>query len=175
MKLFLWLFILFNYAENLSAQNSDCARGAAEPIIKKSIYPKTTFKLQADSLTAVETVLFPNGDKLIIKNWGCTCYTLTFRFETSQFKRDTTNLKFWYITAYRLMTEASKGMDAPLDIKKGLERFNNYISGNVFELTLNKEIDFGGPEIRDIVTLERIQRISKDRYGIVISFSRGPL
>src|ERR1051326_6096260 len=67
---------------------SDCVRGTPEPVVKKNIFPKTTFQLQADGLTAYETVDFDNGDKLIITNAGCEYYVLTFRFETARFKNE---------------------------------------------------------------------------------------
>ncbi len=46
----------------------DCVRGAAEPIIKKSVFPNTDFKLQLDKISGIETVVFDNNDKLIIRN-----------------------------------------------------------------------------------------------------------
>lgn len=166
--------ILFGRQFN-RAQNTDCVRGEAEPIVKKSVFPKTTFKMNSDSLTAVEIINFDNGDKLIINNWGCTFYTLTFRFETSKFKADTTALKYWYVTAQKLMTEIKLGIDAPIDIKKGIQALNKYISKNAFNLKLQNEIDFGGKDIRDIVTLDSISKISKDRFAVTITFATGPL
>ena len=95
-----------------------CARGVAEPIIKKTIYPKTTFVLQPDSITGIETVILDNGDKLIIKNWGCEYYVLTFRFETSRFLKDTTDLNFWFKSAGDLMRDILVGLQSPLISRK---------------------------------------------------------
>lgn len=152
-----------------------CVRGQAEPIIKKSVFPKSKFILQPDSLTALETIDFDNGDKLIINNWGCEYYTLTFRFETSRFKADTSSMKYWYVTAHKLMTEIRGGLDSPIDIDKGLQALNRHISIHVFDLKLQTEIDFGGDEIRDFVTLEQIEKLSDKKYAITLSFATGPL
>lgn len=152
-----------------------CIRGQAEPVIKKKYFPNTTFSLQPDSLTGTETVSFKTGDKLIIKNWGCEYYVLTFRFETSRFKADTLNLKYWYATASKLMSEAVPGIYAPIDIRRGTRALNNYAAKNTKHLKLLTEIDFGGDEIRDFVTLDTISIMQRNRFAVVISFAKGPL
>lgn len=139
----------------------DCVRGQAEPIIKKTVFPDTKFILQPDSLTAIETVNFDNGDKVTIRNWGCEYYVLTFRFETSRFKADTTAMKYWYVTTYRILKEMQQGIDAPVDIEKGLQALNNHISKNVFDLKLQTEIDFAGDVIRELAVI--ISKIVENR------------
>ncbi len=160
-------------------QDSDCIRGQAEPIIQKEDYPNTTFILQPDSVTAVETVNFDNGDKLIINNWGCKYYVLTFRFETTKFQHNTTNLEYWFKAANRLMTGMLSGLDAPIDIKRGLVFLDSYIlrdEKNKFKtLKLRDEIDFDGSEIRSFVTVDRIEKISDKKFAVTLSFATGPL
>jgi hypothetical protein len=156
-------------------QRNDCVRGQAESVIKKEYYPNTTFVLQPDSLTAIETITFVNGDKLTIRNWGCEFYVLTFRFETSRFKADTTAMKYWYVTAHKMMTEEKHAIDAPIDIEKGLGALNEHISKNVLALKLQTEIDFGGEEIREFVIVEQIEKITNKKYALSISFATGPL
>ena len=153
----------------------DCVRGQAEPIIKKTVFPNTKFILQPDSLTAIETVTFDNGDKLAIRNWGCEYYVLTFRFETSRFQADTTAMKYWYVTTYRMLKEMKHGIDATVDIEKGLEALNNHISKNVFDLKLQTEIDFAGDVIREFITVEQIEKLTDKRFAITVSFTTGPL
>lgn len=153
----------------------ECVRGQAEPVIKKSVFPKTTFTLQPDSLTAIETVDFDNGDKLTLRNWGCEYYVLTFRFETSRFKADVTDLKYWYVAVYKIITGMKQGIDAPVNIGRGLQALNEYISKSAPDLTLHKEIDFGGDEIRDFVTVERIEKLTDKKYALTVSFTTGPL
>ena len=54
--------------------NSNCERGQAAPIVIKSVYPNTVFKLNDDNYSESETVEFENGYKLIIENGGCEYY-----------------------------------------------------------------------------------------------------
>ena len=163
--------------ETASAKDlrDDCVRGQAEPIIKKTVFPNTKFILQPDSLTAIETVIFDNGDNLTIRNWGCEYYTLTFRFETSRFQADTTAMKYWYVTTYRILREMQQGIDAPVDIEKGLQALNSHISKNVFDLKLQTEIDFAGDVIREFITVEQIEKLTDNKFAITVSFTTGPL
>jgi|TARA_B110000093_G_scaffold92706_1_gene100195 hypothetical protein len=156
-------------------QDFDCVRGQAEPIVIKDIYPNTTFTLQPDSLTAIETIELDNGEKVIIKNWGCEYYILSFQFETSKYNTDTTAMKYWYVNSYKLMDEIKEGIDAPIDIEKGLQAFNDHISRNVFDLELETEIDYGENEIRNFVSLDNISKIENNRFAVTISFAVGPL
>lgn len=156
-------------------QDFDCVRGQAEPIVIKERYPSTTFTLQPDSLTAIETIELDNGEKVIIKNWGCEYYFLSFQFETSKYNADTTAMKYWYVNSYKLMDEIKEGIDAPIDIEKGLQAFNGHISRNVFDLELETEIDYGENEIRNFVSLDNISKIENNRFAVTISFAVGPL
>jgi len=160
-------------------QSNDCVRGQAEPVIQKADYPNTTFAIQSDSLTAIETVTFDNGDKLIINNWGCEYYVLTFRFETTKFQQDTTNLEFWFKSINKLMTGMLAGLDAPIDIKRGLVLLDSYIlrdeKNSYKNLQLGEEIDFGGNDIRSFVTVDRIEKMTDKKYAVTISFATGPL
>lgn len=173
-----------NVVTNIQTQteqvhNNDCVRGQAEPVIQKADYPNTTFILQPDSITAIETVTFDNGDKIVIRNWGCESYVLTFRFETSNYQHDTADLGFWFRTANSLMTSMLSGLDAPIDIKRGLVLLDSYIlrdeKNGYKNLQLGEEIDFGGNDIRSFVTVDRIEKINDKNFGVTISFTTGPL
>lgn len=153
----------------------DCPRGELKPIIKKSIYPQSTFIIQPDSLIGIEEMYLKNGDKITIKHWGCEYYALTFKIETSRLKAKINSLKYWYINTYKILKEIYPGLDAPIDIDKGLQALNNYVSRNVFELKLNTEIDFGKTEIRSYIIIDKIEKISNNKYVIEVSFISGPL
>jgi len=153
---------------------TDCSRGAAEPIIKKTVYPQTIFVLQPDSLTGIETVAFDNGDNLTIKNWGCEYYVLTFRFETSRLQQDTTNLDFWFKSAASLTREVLDGLEAPIDIQKGIDKLVAHVDNNE-NLKLKDEIDFGTGDIRSFVSVDRVEKVTDKKYAVEISFATGPL
>jgi len=146
----------------------NCVRGQAEPIVKRNVYPNTTFALQSDKLTSYETVTFGNKDKLIIYNWGCEYYMLTFRFETSRFQEDVNNLAFWYLKAHILMTEIRKGLDTPFVTIKEL---------TTLKKITEKKIDCSedDSEIRNFITVDKIEKLTEKKYAIEISFSTGPL
>jgi hypothetical protein len=154
--------------------STNCARGVAKPIIKKTVYPQTTFVLQSDSLTGIETVIFDNGDNLTIKNWGCEYYVLTFRFETSRLQQDTTSLDYWFKSAASLTTEVLDGLEAPIDIAQGVDKLLAHVNNNA-NLKLRKEIDYGTDNIRSFVSVDRIEKDSDTRYAVEISFATGPL
>ena len=159
----------------------DCVRGQAEPIVKKKVYPNTTFALQPDKLTAYETVTFDNQDKLIIHNWGCKYYVLTFRFETSRFQENVENLPYWYQKAHLLMTEIMKGLDTPFVTSKELATLKAFtdekIKTNPKSFKLGEEIERSGDdsEIRNFITVDKIEKLTDKKFGIEISFSIGPL
>lgn len=177
LKTFLILIlIILTYSFSVDRNyNQDCARGQAESIIDKKVFPNSSFILNKDSISGIETVRFKNKDKLIINNWGCENYILTFRFETSRYRADIKSLKYWYLSTIQILSEIKHGLVSPIDIGKGINAMNKYLSGNVFDLKLEQEIDFGETEIRDYIVLNKIEKISKNRFAITVSFVTGPL
>ena len=159
----------------------DCVRGQAEPIVIKKLYPNTTFTLQPDKLTAYETVTFDNKDKLIIHNWGCEYYVLTFRFETSRFQENIKNLPFWYQKAHLLMTETMKGLDTTMVTTRQLSTLKTFteekIKSNPESFKLEEEINCGDSdsEIRNFITIDKVEKLTDKKFAIEISFSTGPL
>ena len=154
--------------------DSDCIRGQAESIIKKAVYPNSTFKLNKDNHTGTETVELDYGDKLIINNWGCEYYVLTFRFETTRFQADTTDVKYWIDKAVVLMNEIEKGLDSPLNIPGGTFATKKYLDENK-PYSLGEEIVYDDDVIRDFVTFDRVQKLSDKKYAFEISYATGPL
>ncbi len=164
-----------NIANGSQINQQNCTRSQAEPILNKDVYPQATFVLQPDSITGIETVVLDQGDKLIIKNWGCEYYILTFRFETTRFKTANSDLDYWFSAASMLMDEIKSNLNAPINIENGILKLNDYISKNRSDLKLGEEIDFGTEEIRSFVTVDKIEDLSNDRRAVEISFSVGPL
>ena len=186
-KVFLTILIIFTFnhfhsQENDSLiveeiENYNCVRGQAEPIVLKSVYPKTEFHLNKDSLSGIETILINETEKVTINNVGCEYYTLNFIFETKNYTGDLSNFYYWYKASYDLVNNIKAGLDSPIDIEAGLKVYLKYVEKNKNHLELNTQIDFGQTElyaIRDFVTLHEITKI-EDNYFVNISFSTGPL
>ncbi|NVN95076.1 MAG: hypothetical protein HXX18_07335 [Bacteroidetes bacterium] len=166
--------------DSLSQYNKDeCIRGEATPILNKAIFPNSHFQLQSDSLTAYETVSLKNGDSLIIHNWGCEYYTLSFSFKTTKFQGDTNNLPYWLNSSYLLMNEIVSGIETPLMplIGDGLKYLKNQLKNknNFKDLELGKQLIFDNNEISSFVTLDRIEKNSNNKFTVTISFTTGPL
>lgn len=172
--------VISNQANAANDENSfECVRAEPEPIIKKEVFPKTTFRLEKNKEfphqnLGYETVEFENGDKLLIENVGCENYTLIFHFETDRFTGKTDDVRFWYKTAAELIAQVNKGTNEPYLIKSGLKALNSYIKKNE-QLKFAEEIDFGGSEIREVVTFNEIKKLKNDKVEIIISFGAGPL
>jgi hypothetical protein len=158
---------------------TNCVRGAAESVVKRDIFPKSTFQLQPDKLTGIETVELDKGDKLIIKNWGCAYYALTFRFETSRFQNEPGNVGFWYKRAVSLVNEVLKGIDAPLDLAKAKEaiakRIEKDVPNGYDNLKYGEEIDVENGDIREFVSIDKVEQLNDKIVAIEITFAKGPL
>jgi hypothetical protein len=157
----------------------NCIRGAAEPVIKKDIFPKNTFQLQADKVTGIETVELDKGEKLTIKQWGCDYYALTLRFETTRFQNETGNVGFWYKRAVTLVNEVAKGIDAPLEIPKVTDVIAEHIEEDVpneyKNLKYGEEMEIANGAIREFVSIDKVEQMSDKKFAIEVTIARGPL
>jgi len=167
-------------AKTTIAETGDnCKHGEAKPILKKGSFPKTSFELQSNKSTGIETIHFDNGDKLIIKNWGCDYDALTFRFETNRFHEEPSNAGFWYKRAVTLMNEINKKLEASINVAKGTERLVTQIEEDVpngYEnLKLNEELDFEDGPIRTFVCIDKVEKLDEKRFAVEVTFAKGPL
>jgi len=76
-------FTGIEYDESDTMELSGCARGADEPILKRSAFPQAVFQFGQDSFSATEHTMLKNRDSLIVIHSGCEYYVLTFRFVSS--------------------------------------------------------------------------------------------
>jgi hypothetical protein len=156
--------------------NSDCIRGEASSVTIKEVYPHAVFKPDVANQTGSETVELKNGERLIIKNWGCEYFVLTFRIETERFQNDTTNTVYWLGKAAILMDEIQRGIDAPLNLQGGIDAIAVHLASLDSESYIfGKEIVYNEDAIQEFVTLDRVQRINGKRFAIEVSFAKGPL
>jgi len=165
--------------QSQKSESYECVRATPEPIIKKEVYPRTTFVRRKNRSfpfndIGFETVKFKNGEKLIIEHTGCENYTLIFRFETNRFKGKTADARFWYKTAVELMRQAKKGFGSNALLDNGVKALSSYIKNNK-TLKYAEEISFGGEEIRDVVFLSQVKKLRGNSYKVELSFGSGPL
>lgn len=178
--LFLWVLILSGafltdiYAQTAEQNQSDCTRAIPVRVVKKAIFPNTTFKLNRAKRTGTETIAFDNGDKLIITNAGCEYYYLGFRFETSRFSARPTDTKYWYKKAVELIEQTEEGIDAPVQLDDAVRALEKYIQ-KTGKPKYEEEIDYGGQDIRTFVTFNKTVKLPKGKYALEIAFAVGPL
>ena len=167
------------YGQSQNSESFECVRAAPEPIIKKEVFPQTTFlRRKSKSFPfndiAFETVKFKNGEKLIIEHAGCENYTLIFRFETNRYKGKSGGARFWYKTAVELMRQAKKGFGSNYLLDNGIKALSSYLKNNK-TLKYDEEISFGAEEIRDVVSLSQVKKLKGNKYEVELSFGTGPL
>src|SRR3954468_17878599 len=144
----------------IAESGSNCVRDVPVAIVKINAFPKMSFELQPNKQVGIETIDLENGDKVIIKNWGCNYYALTFRFETSRFQSEPTNIPFWYKRTVTLLNELTSKIEAPapIDIERGTDRLMNKIEEEVpngyQNLAFNKELDFANG-LRSFVCIDK--------------------
>lgn len=160
-----------------SVKSNDCVRGAAKPIVNKSIFPNTSFELKHDS-SGIETIRLDNNGVVIIKNEGCEYYSLTFILENNYDGHDTADIPYWYNWTIAFLDSIKRGIDDPLVIG-GINAIKNKVNhekaGN---LKLTEEIDYGPAgtnEIREFVSFDSIIKINERRCAVVVEFVMGPL
>ncbi|MCR9153565.1 MAG: hypothetical protein NXI09_05605 [Bacteroidetes bacterium] len=151
----------------------DCIRGEPEPSLDSVVFPNSHFQL-IDKTTAIEMVVLDNGDRIAVRHEGCEYFVQTYRFESSRFQADITDILFWHKITVKLLSELEQANISPIDIKAGLSALANYMDVNT-EINLEEEIEFGESEIRQFVSLDKIEQLDKDRFAIEVIFAIGPL
>ncbi len=168
-------------AQGQASQSGECVRAIPEPIIKKQVFPKKSFKLEKSKSYPFESVGYEkvqieNSLNLTIINSGCENYTLTFRFELSNLSHRIEDTRFWYRKAVELMLMVKKGIrsqDSSL-INRGTNAVNSYIKKNI-KPKYENYIDFGGSEIRNVAVVNKVKKQGQKKYQIEISYGIGPL
>lgn len=129
-------------------KSSDCFKRIPQQVINANVLPGAQYK-QVD-LMGYETLELPTGDHLLIINWGCESYHLTFRFETSRFGTDTSKVKQWYSILTQLLYVVEPAIDSPVKIQQGIDEIQHYlkqdstpVAYNV-PLTLSRDSVFSG-------------------------------
>lgn len=158
--------------ETLIEEN--CTRDTASSILIPEYFPNAIFELQEDRFTGIETFFLKNGDKIIIKNWGCEYYVLTFRMESSTFQSDTSNLANFGIELKKLFSDIYPGLNAPIDIKNANSKLREHLM-NFPDYQFGDPIYFMDGEIPEFVSLNKIEELKSGLVVVEVTYSAGPL
>ena len=138
-------------------ESSECFNTVPQRVINASVLPGAEYK-QVD-LMGYEALELPTGDHLLIINWGCESYHLTFRFETSRFGTDTSKVKQWYSILTQLLYVVEPAIDSPVKIQQGIDEIQHYleqdsapVAYNV-PLTLSRDSIFSGMVFEQVKVL----------------------
>lgn len=164
--------------ENGHLETIECTRGQATPIVRKSVFPNSTFQLNIDSISGIEEVELINNERFTIRNGGCEYYNLEFTLETFYQGNHQQDIPYWYHKAISFMDSIKNGIDAPLVIA-GIDALKKHLRAcekdNYKDLKLQEEIDYSEGEMRQIVTLDSITLLANKKCKIKLTFSLGPL
>jgi hypothetical protein len=159
-------------------EHFECTRGQATPIVRKSVFPNSTFQLNIDSISGIEEVELINNERLTIRNEGCEYYNLEFTLETFYQGNHQQDIPFWYHKAISFMDSIKKGIDAPLVIA-GIDALKKHVrtceKDNYKGLKLQEEIEYSEGEMRQIVTFNNITLLANNKCKMKLTFSLGPL
>jgi hypothetical protein len=157
-----------------------CVRSIPTPIVKKSVFPNTSFVLKKTIESGwivaegIEKVKFNNGDRLLIMNSGCESFAIAFHFETNRLIGNLNDPKYLYRRSAGLMKQILKGLNSPIDLKQGIVALENYEAKNS-EPKLDTEIEYGGFDIRSAVKLGEVKKAANGRTIVQVLFYYGPL
>jgi hypothetical protein len=158
-----------------------CARSTPTPIVKKSVFPNTSFVLKKTNnrglviSEGIETVKLNNGDRLTITNSGCEFLTLNFRFETNRRPQHPKHSQYLYQRSARLMRQIVGGLNSPIDLQSGIIALENYGAKNARPeldtiIKYKSSIDF-----RSVVQLLDRPQPANGKERIEVLFYYGPL
>ena len=160
-------------------QSFSCARATPTAIVKKSVFPNSSFVLEQHVSNnikvpvGIETFRLADGTKLTIENGGCESYSLSFRFETDRATAKIGNRRYWFNRIVKLLRQVQPGLESS-QLKQGIGGLETYIAQH-HNLELDKDIDYGGKEIRSLVTITNIAPLPKSKVVLEVRFYDGPL
>jgi hypothetical protein len=135
-----------NIAGTDKDKSNGCLNSIPQRVIDTSVLPGAEYK-QVD-LMGYEKIELPTGDKLLIINWGCESYNLTFRFETSRFGTDTSMIKQWYSILTQLLYVIEPAIDSPVKIRHGIDGIHQYLKQDTLPVAYNAYQSESGQHIR---------------------------
>ncbi len=157
--------------QNISKERENCIQGIPQRVIDTNVLSGAEYK-QIDFI-GYEKIILPTGDKLLIINWGCTTYNLTFRFETSRFGTDTTKVKYWYNTLAQLLGLVEPVIKSPVNIRQGINEIHQFIKQDTIPLVYNIPLSMSHDSIYSEINFERVKALADTAVRLDVTFSLG--
>lgn len=159
----------FDDEVNGQVEPSGCLKGIPQRVIDASVLPGAEYK-QVD-LMGYEKIELPTGDRLLIINWGCESYNLSFRFETSRFGTDTSKVRQWYSILTQLLYVIEPAIDAPVKIQQGIDGIHGYLKQDTVPLAYNVPLKLSHDSIFADMVFERVKILGDTAVRIDATFS----
>jgi hypothetical protein len=151
------------------AEISDCFNKVPQRVINTSVLPGVEYN-QVD-LMGYEKLYLPTGDHLLIINWGCESYHLTFRFETSRFGTDTSKVKQWYSILTQLLYVIEPAIDAPVKIQKGIDEIQNYLKQDTMPVAYNVLLTLSRDSLVSGMVFEKVKLMGDTTVRLDATFT----
>jgi hypothetical protein len=150
-------------------KSSDCFKSIPQQVINASVLPGADYK-QVD-LMGYETLELPTGDHLLIINWGCESYHLTFRFETSRFGTDTSKVKQWYSILTQLLYVVEPAIDSPVKIQQGIDEIQHYLKQDSTPVAYNVPLTLSQDSIFSGMVFEQVKVLGDTAVRLDATFT----
>jgi hypothetical protein len=148
---------------------SDCFNSIPQRVINTNVLPGVDYS-QVD-LMGYEKLYLPTGDHLLIINWGCESYHLTFRFETSRFGTDTSKVKQWYSILTQLLYVIEPAIESPVKIQKGIDEIQSYLKQDTVPVAFNVPLTIGRDSVFSDMIFERVKILGDTAVRLDATFT----
>ncbi len=154
---------------SVSKDRENCIKGIPQRVIDTNVITDADYK-QID-FTGYEKIILPTGDRLLIINWGCSTYNLTFRFETSRFGTDTGKIKFWYSTLAQLLGLVEPVIKSPVNIRQGINKIHSFIKQDTIPVNFNIPLTISHDSVDSEIIFERAKVLADTAMRLDVTFS----
>jgi len=151
------------------AIGSDCLMSVPQRVINTHVLPGVIYN-QVD-LMGYEKLDLPTGDRLLIINWGCESYHLTFRFETSRFGTDTSRVKQWYSILTQLLYVIEPAIESPVKIQQGIDEIQRYLKQDSMPVAYNVPLTLNQDSLMSGMVFEQVKVLGDTAVRLDATFT----
>lgn len=161
-----------------AAAEETCPRGEPEALFQGKEVKSEIFT-PVSNHEANEEVVFNSGDRLLIRNWGCEYFVISYRYESAKFLvKSEDTLDVFKKSVESLKKIAALHPNSVFDDKKAAETLKELITEGK-ELTLGQSFPVEGDGFDFLQTRVMVKgggSLKKGRGGFIeIELQKGPL